>query len=114
MPYLLPGSQPLLPPQHQSHPRSPPALAPASVCFCRSVNIVRHFSSVGTVKPERGIPQAVLAGCAGLAILSVFKVGAGWSCGLGTGLVVARRRDGTWSPPSSIFSISAGATLWAE
>ncbi len=47
-----------------------------------------------------------------MAILSVLKVGVGWSAGLGTGLVVARRRDGSWSPPSSVLSISAGAWGW--
>ena len=52
----------------------------------------------------------MLACCAGLAILSVLKVGAGWSCGLGTGLVVARRANGSWSAPSSILSVSAGTT----
>lgn len=79
------------------------------VCALCSVNIVRHFSGVGGFKPERGIPEAVLAGTAGLAILSVLKVGAGWSCGMGTGLVVARRADGSWSAPSSVLSVSAGA-----
>lgn len=37
------------------------------------------------------------------------KVGLGWSCGLGTGLVVARREeDDSWSPPSALAAFSAG------
>lgn len=37
------------------------------------------------------------------------QVGLGWSCGLGSGLVVARREeDDSWSPPSALTAFSAG------
>lgn len=39
---------------------------------------------------------------AGLAIITVFKIGFGLTYKLGTGLVVARREDGSWSAPSAI------------
>jgi hypothetical protein len=88
---------PTHPPTH-THTRAP----------C-SVNILRTFSALGAMAPERGIPAAVLRGAAGLAVLSVLKLGAGWSCAFGTGLVVARRPAGGWSAPSSVMSLSAGA-----
>jgi lipid-binding SYLF domain-containing protein len=50
------------------------------------------------VRPEleRQLPTSLLHGVRGLALLSVMRVGAGWSCTAGTGLVVARQRNGTW------------------
>ena len=51
---------------------------------------------------ERTIPAALLQNAAGYAILSVLKVGMGWSAAVGTGLLVARAADGSWSAPSAI------------
>ena len=43
------------------------------------------------------------------------QVGLGWSCGAGTGLVVARREeDDSWSPPSALAALSAGWGLQAR
>ena len=60
------------------------------------------------MNPERSIPSAVLKGARGLAILTVAKVGAVVAYKMGTGLVVARRLDGTWSAPSAITSVGLG------
>jgi SH3 domain-containing YSC84-like protein 1 len=68
----------------------------------------RHFLSSSRFHVERAIPIALLKQAAGYAILSVVKVGMGWSAGVGTGLVVARREDGSWSPPSAIGLTSFG------
>ncbi|KAK9868579.1 hypothetical protein WJX84_008848 [Apatococcus fuscideae] len=68
----------------------------------KATNIVRSWATVGSLRPEKAIPPAVLHGAAGFAILSVAKVGMGWSGAFGTGLVVARRADGSWSAPSSL------------
>jgi lipid-binding SYLF domain-containing protein len=56
------------------------------------------------------IPDAVLRNCAGLAIFNVIRAGA-WhgSLAAGSGVVVARRADGTWSPPSSFVVSTIGA-----
>jgi hypothetical protein len=37
------------------------------------------------LEPERGLPTSLLAGARGLALLSVVRLGAGWSCTAGTG-----------------------------
>ncbi|KAK9857195.1 hypothetical protein WJX84_010172 [Apatococcus fuscideae] len=68
----------------------------------KATNIARSWAAVGSTRPEKAIPPAVLQGAAGFAILSVAKVGMGWSGALGTGLVVAKRADGSWSAPSSL------------
>ena len=55
------------------------------------------------------IPPKVLENCAGLAIFNTFRAGA-WHGSLsgGSGVVIARRSDGTWSPPSSFIISSLG------
>lgn len=56
------------------------------------------------------IPQDVLQKCAGLAIFNVLRVGAmHGSLAAGSGVVIARRSDGTWSPPSSFVVTTLGA-----
>ncbi|KAK9805137.1 hypothetical protein WJX72_001461 [[Myrmecia] bisecta] len=74
----------------------------------QATNIVRGFAQVGALQPEKSVPSAVLQGAAGLAILSVGKIGMGWSATVGTGLVLARRSDGTWSAPSAISLCGLG------
>lgn len=43
-----------------------------------------------------------------MAIITVAKVGALLSYKLGTGLVISRRSDGSWSAPSAILSVGLG------
>lgn len=69
---------------------------------------LRSYSQVARLNPERSIPSAILKGARGLAILTVAKVGAVVAYKMGTGLVVARRLDGTWSAPSAIGSVGLG------
>lgn len=72
-----------------------------------ATNIVRAARKVGSLPSESAIPPAILRNCAGLAILSVARVGAGWSLSLGSGLVVARTPGGGWSPPSAVLSLAS-------
>jgi lipid-binding SYLF domain-containing protein len=58
--------------------------------------------------PEKKIPDAILRQAKGLAIITVVKVGMMVTYNIGTGLVVARREDGSWSPPSAISTFGAG------
>ncbi|KAK2396011.1 RING/FYVE/PHD-type zinc finger family protein [Trifolium repens] len=63
---------------------------------------------VARSNPEKSIPLAILTEAKGLAILTVAKAGAFLSYKIGTGLVVSRRSDGSWSAPSAIFSMGLG------
>ncbi|KAF4339468.1 YSC84-like protein [Fusarium beomiforme] len=56
------------------------------------------------------IPRQVIQSAAGLAIFTAFRSGAQFSWGSGSGVVVARRPDGSWSPPSSfaVNTLSVG------
>ncbi|ORY61254.1 uncharacterized protein BCR38DRAFT_348172 [Pseudomassariella vexata] len=58
--------------------------------------------------PEKVIPPQVLANAKGLAILTVIKAGFLGSARFGSGLVVARLPDGSWSAPSAIMTAGGG------
>lgn len=63
-----------------------------------------------TKKSMVKIPDNVLKNCAGLAIFNVIRAGAVHaSLAAGSGVVVARRPDGSWSPPSSFVVSTLGA-----
>lgn len=66
------------------------------------------IAQVGTLTPEKSIPDAILKQARGLAILTIAKVGVMVTYNIGTGLVVARREDGSWSPASAISSFGVG------
>ncbi|GAA5850536.1 hypothetical protein JCM5353_009027 [Sporobolomyces roseus] len=63
------------------------------------------------------IPKAVLNKAKGFAIFTVLKAGFVWSGKAGSGVVIARLQDGTWSAPSCIatggvgFGFQAGADI---
>lgn len=63
---------------------------------------------IGLLSSEKKIPEAILQNARGLAILTVVKVGVMVTYNIGTGLVIARREDGSWSPPSAISSFGVG------
>ncbi|XP_074269802.1 uncharacterized protein LOC141592840 isoform X1 [Silene latifolia] len=75
----------------------------------KAANTIRSYhSKVGALKVEKRIPNRILKQAKGLAILTAVKVGVGISYSIGTGLVVARREDGSWSPPSALSSFGVG------
>ncbi|XAR56443.1 hypothetical protein NMG60_11036934 [Bertholletia excelsa] len=74
----------------------------------KAANTVRGYNKVGYLTPEKSIPDAILKQAKGLAILTVAKVGVMVTYNVGTGLVVARREDGSWSAPSAISSFGIG------
>ncbi|KAG2109626.1 uncharacterized protein F5147DRAFT_691601 [Suillus discolor] len=62
------------------------------------------------------IPRSVLENAKGFAIFTVFKAGFLFSARAGTGIVIAKLDDGSWSAPSAIGSggIGVGGQLGAE
>jgi len=63
------------------------------------------------------IPVEVIKNAKGLAVFTVVKAGFVWSGRVGSGLVIARLEDGSWSAPSSIniggvgFGMQVGADV---
>ncbi|KAF3917916.1 hypothetical protein ABW20_dc0108900 [Dactylellina cionopaga] len=58
--------------------------------------------------PDKIIPPSVLQNAKGLAVITVIKAGFLFSGRVGSGLVVARLADGSWSAPSAIATAGAG------
>ncbi|WOK92075.1 hypothetical protein Cni_G00766 [Canna indica] len=74
----------------------------------KATSTLNNYSQVARSNPERSIPMAVIKGAKGLTILTVVRVGALLTYKLGTGLVIGKRSDGSWSAPSSIMSVGLG------
>ncbi|KAK6132592.1 hypothetical protein DH2020_033694 [Rehmannia glutinosa] len=74
----------------------------------KATNTIQGYTKAGRLTPEKSIPAAILKQAKGLAILTIAKVGLMVTYNVGTGLVVARREDGSWSPPSAIASFGIG------
>ncbi|KAL9603855.1 MAG: hypothetical protein Q9219_000964 [cf. Caloplaca sp. 3 TL-2023] len=58
--------------------------------------------------PDKVIPPQVLANAKGLAVLTIFKAGFLGTARFGSGIVVARLEDGTWSAPSALATGGGG------
>ncbi|KAL9110427.1 MAG: hypothetical protein Q9227_004971 [Pyrenula ochraceoflavens] len=58
--------------------------------------------------PDKIIPPQILANAKGLAVITQLKVGFLGSGRFGSGLVVARLSDGSWSAPSAIGTVGGG------
>lgn len=59
------------------------------------------------------IPQTVIANAKGLAVFTTFRTGFHISGAGGSGLVVARLPDGSWSPPAGFLVHTLGAGIMA-
>ncbi|XP_045803920.1 uncharacterized protein LOC123897360 [Trifolium pratense] len=82
----------------------------------KATNTIKSYNRIGLLKPEKTIPDAILRQAKGLAIITVVKVGVVVTYNIGTGIVVARREDGSWSPPSAVstFGVGWGAQAGGE
>uniref|UniRef100_A0A2P2KYR4 Uncharacterized protein MANES_16G090100 n=1 Tax=Rhizophora mucronata TaxID=61149 RepID=A0A2P2KYR4_RHIMU len=74
----------------------------------KASNTLKSYCQVARLNPERSLPLVVLKGAKGLAILTVAKAGVLVAYKLGTGLVISRRSDGSWSAPSAICTAGLG------
>ncbi|KNA25983.1 hypothetical protein SOVF_000870 [Spinacia oleracea] len=74
----------------------------------KATNALKSYNKMGARSAEKCIPDAILKQAKGLAILTVAKVGTVMTYKVGTGLVIARRKDGSWSAPSAIASFGLG------
>jgi lipid-binding SYLF domain-containing protein len=85
---------------------APPVYADMQDDVDQAATIIERFQAV----PEKAIPQAMLKEARGLAIMTVIKAGFGISGRGGSGVVVARMKNG-WSGPSAIGTGGAGFGL---
>lgn len=61
------------------------------------------------IRYEEVIPPHVLQNAQGLCVMTVIRAGFLFSGRAGSGLIVSRLSDGTWSPPSAVMTAGAGA-----
>ncbi|GLD93551.1 hypothetical protein PINS_up002143 [Pythium insidiosum] len=73
----------------------------------KATNILNAFFD-STIDADAAIPVELIRNCAGLAFLTVVKAGMIWTGKIGTGVVIARLEDGSWSPPSGIGTAGVG------
>lgn len=66
------------------------------------------YASRKTQKVIRKIPAKALQGASGIAIMTCFRTGFGFSGAGGSGVVMARLPDGSWGPPSGILIHTLG------
>ncbi|PVV04047.1 hypothetical protein BB560_001464 [Smittium megazygosporum] len=76
-------------------------------------SFIDPFNSKG---PDKVVPRDILDRCKGIAVLTVIKGGFIWSGRAGSGLVIARLPDGSWSAPSAIGTagVGVGGQIGAE
>ncbi|EQC25349.1 hypothetical protein, variant [Saprolegnia diclina VS20] len=68
---------------------------------------VKNFMYDGVIK-DQSIPLPLLTNAKGIAFLTVLKVGFVVTGRVGTGLVIAKLPDGSWSAPSAIATAGIG------
>ena len=69
---------------------------------------VQHMCLQGLSDSDQSIPLDLLRYAKGLCFLTVAKCGLVVSGKVGTGLVIARRNDNTWSAPSALGTVGLG------
>ncbi|KAA1472993.1 DUF500-domain-containing protein [Dentipellis sp. KUC8613] len=83
----------------------------------KAANIFKSFVDSSNNGLDGVIPRSVLENARGFAIFSIFKAGFLFSARAGSGVVIARTGDGSWSAPSAIgiagvgFGGQAGAEM---
>ncbi|KAJ7102318.1 hypothetical protein B0H15DRAFT_324987 [Mycena belliarum] len=82
----------------------------------KAAKIFESFVDSGNNGLDGVIPRAVLENARGFAIFTIFKAGFLFSARAGTGIVIARLADGSWSSPSAIGTagLGFGGQLGAE
>eukprot|EP01023_Acetabularia_acetabulum_P030889 TRINITY_DN29088_c0_g1_i1.p3 TRINITY_DN29088_c0_g1~~TRINITY_DN29088_c0_g1_i1.p3 ORF type:complete len:109 (-),score=26.79 TRINITY_DN29088_c0_g1_i1:99-425(-) len=78
----------------------------------QATNIIRNFMNANLMHPEKSIPGKLLQGACGFVMMSSVKLGLfGWRGTVGNGVVVAKREDGSWSPPCAVGYCGMGMGL---
>ncbi|KAI0682935.1 hypothetical protein BC835DRAFT_1397597 [Cytidiella melzeri] len=74
----------------------------------KAAQIFKSFVDGGNNGLDGVIPRTVLENSKGFAIFTVFKAGFLFSARAGSGVVIAKLQDGTWSAPSAIGTAGVG------
>ncbi|KAG2023137.1 hypothetical protein CC2G_000825 [Coprinopsis cinerea AmutBmut pab1-1] len=82
----------------------------------KAAKIFRSFVDSRNNGLDGVIPRNILAEAKGFAIFTIFKAGFIFSARAGSGVVIAKRDDGSWSAPSAIGTggLGVGTQAGAE
>ncbi|KAJ7456629.1 hypothetical protein FB451DRAFT_1353929 [Mycena latifolia] len=82
----------------------------------KAAKIFKSFVDSGNNGLDGVVPREVLQNARGFAIFTIFKAGFLFSARAGTGIVIAKLADGSWSSPSAIGTagLGVGGQLGAE
>ncbi|OCH91303.1 DUF500-domain-containing protein [Obba rivulosa] len=82
----------------------------------KAAKIFKSFVDSGNNGLDGVIPRSVLENARGFAIFTVFKAGFLFSARAGSGVVIAKLEDGSWSAPSAIgcAGLGVGGQVGAE
>lgn len=92
---------------------NPIAFSMATSIRQAAITLVRMCGTKSTVRikedlSDQTIPLDLLHQAKGLVFLTVAKAGLVVSCRVGSGILVARRKNGTWSAPVAIGTVGVG------
>ncbi|THV06096.1 DUF500-domain-containing protein [Dendrothele bispora CBS 962.96] len=74
----------------------------------KAAKIFRSFVDSGNNGLDGVIPRSIIENAKGFAIFTIFKAGFLFSARAGTGVVIAKTAEGTWSAPSAIGTAGVG------
>lgn len=74
----------------------------------KATRTLQNFTRDNEIEGEDRVPCELILDAAGLAFITFVKCGFFFTARMGTGLVVSRLPDGTWSAPSAIASVGLG------
>ncbi|CDO71202.1 hypothetical protein BN946_scf184845.g73 [Trametes cinnabarina] len=74
----------------------------------KAAQIFKSFVDSGNNGLDGVIPRSVLENAKGFAIFTIFKAGFLFSARAGSGIVIAKLEDGSWSAPSAIGTAGLG------
>jgi len=87
---------------------SSPLPQPLAKECTKAAKIFKSFVDNGNNGLDGVIPRSVLQNAKGFAIFTIFKAGFLFSARAGSGVVIAKLSDGTWSAPSAIGTAGLG------
>ena len=74
----------------------------------RSVPLTLRITLLAHNGLDHVVPPSVLRRAKGFCLMSVAKAGFGFSARAGSGVVIARLEDGSWSAPSAVGTAGGG------
>ncbi|CAM9561141.1 unnamed protein product, partial [Discosporangium mesarthrocarpum] len=74
----------------------------------KAAHTLLNFTGDNAIEGADSIPRDLILDARGLAFITFIKAGVFFTGRFGTGLVVSRRSDGSWSAPSAIGSVGVG------